>query len=127
MVIDANSANLNDPLTMTGSYNFSSAQTTGDHNNIVFIQDKPVALAFYEEFNKMWGGTGPAPNLALSAYGIHKTASSQNVFNVNGTMVEVYFSPVDATGMKLKHVISTANDDIFFGIYTFQIPALPIL
>ena len=119
MVIDANSVNLNDPVIMTGSYNFSSTQTTGDHNNIIFIQDKPVALAYYEEFNKMWGGTGPAPNLALSSFGIYKTQSAQNIFNVNGTLVEVYFSPADATGQKLKNAINTVNEDLFFGIYTF--------
>lgn len=119
MVIDANSADLNDPVVMTGSFNFSVTQTTGDYNNIVFIQDKPVALAYYEEFNKMWGGTGPSPNLAFAAFGINKTASAQNVFYVNGTMVEVYFSPKDPTGQGLKDAINTVNDDLFFGIYTF--------
>lgn len=119
MVIDANSADVNDPWVMTGSYNFSSQQTTGDYNNILFIQDKPVALHYYEEFNKMWGGTGASPNLALSAFGVHKTPSSQNIFNVNGTTVEVYFSPMDATGQHLKTAINTVNDDLVFGIYTF--------
>ena len=119
MVIDANSLNLMDPMVMTGSFNFSATQTTGDHNNIIFIQDKPVALAYDDEFNKMWGGTGPSPNLAFAAFGINKTPSAQNVFNVNGTMVEVYFSPKDPTGQGLKDAINTANNDLFFGVYTF--------
>lgn len=119
MVIDANSVNPDDPIVMTGSFNFSAQQTTGDYNNIVFIQDKPVALAYYEEFNKMWGGTGASPNLVNSTFGVHKSASAQHVFSVDGKTVEVYFSPADATGSRLKTAISSSDHDLFFGIYTF--------
>jgi hypothetical protein len=119
MVIDANSTNLADPVVFTGSFNFSRAQSDVDYNNIIVFQDKPLAQAFYAEFNKMWGGTGATPNLSASRFGPFKTASAQTSFTVNGTPVEVYFSPMDPSGTQLQNAINTVNSDLFFGIYTF--------
>jgi len=119
MIIDANSTNLNDPIVWTGSFNFSRYQADNDYNNIIIVQDKPLALAYYAEFNKMWGGTGPAPNLTNSKFGPFKTPSSQTSFTVNGTPVEVYFSPMDNSSSKLQNAINSANNELFFGIFTF--------
>ncbi len=119
MLIDVNSPDSTDAVAQTGSYNFSDQQTTGDYNNIIFIQSKQVATAFYNEFNKMWGGTGPNPNAALATFSTFKSASTQTKFSVNGATVEVYFSPKDNVGIHLQNSISTASHDLFFGIYTF--------
>ncbi len=119
MIIDANSSNTSDPIVWTGSYNFSRNQADVDFNNIIIFQDKPMALAFTSEFNQMWGSTGPIPNSGNSNFGPNKTASSQNIFNVNGTTVEVYFSPKDNTRTHLQNTMSTVNNDLFFGIFTF--------
>ena len=119
MVIDVNSSDSNDAIVWTGSFNFSRQQSDNDYNNILIVQDKNVALAYYNEFNKMWGGTGSIPNTATSTFGPNKTASSQTLFYVNGTKVEVYFSPQDGLGQHLQNTINTANSDLFFGIYTF--------
>lgn len=119
MVIDVNAPDSNDAVAMTGSYNWSDQQTFGDVNNIVFINSKQVALAFYNEFNKMWGSTGPAPDVVNSKFSIYKTSSAQTRFDVGGTIVEVYFSPKDALGSRLQNTIYTANYDMFFGIYAF--------
>jgi hypothetical protein len=119
VVIDANSATASDPFAITGSYNWSTQQTNTDYNNIIIVQDKPVALAYYNEFNKMWGGSGPTPNVGAAVFSTSKTASAQTSFNVNGTTVELYFSPKDNAGTHLQNAINTANDDLFFGIYAF--------
>lgn len=119
MVIDINSPDTNDVVAQTGSYNWSDFQTSGDYNNIIFIQSKQVALAFYNEFNKMWGGTTAAPNAAAAKFSTAKTPSAQTHFNVNGTAVEVYFSPKDSLGVKLEKSINTANYGLFFSIYAF--------
>jgi hypothetical protein len=119
MVIDINSSDTTDVIAQTGSYNWSDFQTAEDYNNIVFIQSKQVALAYYNEFNKMWGGTGAIQNTANARFSTFKTASAQTRFNVNGTPVEVYFSPKDSLGKKLESSISTANFDLFFSIYAF--------
>lgn len=119
VVFDVNSANSNDAIVWTGSYNFTRQQNDNDYNNVVIIQDKNVATAYYNEFNKMWGGTGSSPNTTNSKFGTYKTASAVNTFTVNGTPIEVYFSPKDNTASHLRNAINTANSDLFFGIYTF--------
>lgn len=119
MVIDVNSPDSADAIAQTGSYNWSDFQTSGDYNNIVFIQSKQVALAFYNEFNKMWGGTSAVFNSGNARFSTFKTVSAQTKFNVNGTPIEVYFSPKDSLGVKLENSINTANYDLFFSIYAF--------
>lgn len=119
IAIDANSLDSTDAFIITGSYNFSSAQTFSDYNNLLIINSKNVAQTFYNEFNKMWGSTGLVPNVATSRFGPFKSPSAQKIFNVNGTVVEVYFSPKDNSDIGLENAISTANHDLFFGIYTF--------
>jgi hypothetical protein len=117
VVIDAN--DVNNAFVITGSYNWSAQQTNTDYNNILIVQDRPVAQAYYNEFNKMWGGSGPTPVPANQKFSTAKTPSAQNIFNVNGSTVEVYFSPKDSAGVHLKNAISTANHDLFFGIFSF--------
>ena len=119
MVIDVNSADSNDATILSGSYNWTSQQTSTDYNNIIFIQNKDVAYAYYLEFNKMWGGTGLIPDTTLSTFGPKKITSAKHNFNVNGTRVEVYFSPKDTVAKYLKNVISAATKELFFGIYAF--------
>lgn len=119
VVIDANSASATDAFTITGSYNWSAQQTNTDYNNLLIVQDQPVTQAYYNEFNKMWGGIGPAPVPANQKFGTAKTVSAQNIFNVNGSTIEVYFSPKDSAGVHLKNAINTADNDLFFGIFSF--------
>jgi len=119
MVIDAASANANDAWVLSGSYNWSATQTTSDFNNIILIQDQPLAQAFVTEFQKMWGSTGANPNAATAVFGPFKTPSTQSQFNVGGTLVEVFFSPKDTTLAALKKVVRSAGNDLFAGIYAF--------
>jgi hypothetical protein len=119
MIIDVVSPDTNDVVVQTGSYNFSDFQTSDDYNNIVFIQSKQVALAFYNEFNKMWGSNNSTPNAALAKFSNFKSASNQTKFLVDGTWVEVYFSPKDSAGIQLQKQIALAEEDIFFSIFTF--------
>ena len=119
VVIDANSTDSTDAWVLTGSCNWTSQQITTDYNNLLFIQNRNVAQLYYTEFNKMWGGTGLTPDTALSTFGPKKTTSLNHLFNVNGTNIEVYFSPKDTVGKYLKSVINAATNELFFGIYTF--------
>ncbi len=119
MLIDVNSADSTDAILQTGSYNWSDAQTSGDYNNVVIVQSRQVALAYYQEFNKMWGGSGVNPVAGAAVFSSFKTASTQTLFNVNGTPIEVFFSPKDSAGKQLLASINTADYDLFFGIYTF--------
>ena len=119
MVVDANSSTASDAVVLVGSNDWSDNQCTGSYNNMVFIQDQNMAKAFYNEFNKMWGGTGASPNTTNSKFGTHKTASTVTSFTVGTTHIQVYFSPKDLTGTELTNSINSANHELFFGIYTF--------
>lgn len=119
VIIDANSTNANDAYVWTGSFNFSLNQNSTDYNNVIIFQDKPLAQAFYSQFNQMWGGTGASPNLITSKFGTFKNVSTQTSFTVNGTPVQVYFSPKDNSTAQLQSLVNSANTDFYFGIYTF--------
>jgi hypothetical protein len=119
VVIDVNSANTSDAYVVNGTNDWSVTNTDTCYNNLVVIQDKNVANDYYLEFNKMWGGTGPTPTPANAKWGTAKTASTTRNYNVNGTAVEVYFSPKDTLSKHLINTINTTNSEVCFGIYTF--------
>lgn len=119
MVIDVNSTNANDAITWTGSFDWSDEQCKSDYNNMVIVYDKNVSLAYYHEFNKMWGGTGSAPTVSNEKWGTAKTASTTTSFTVNGTPIQVYFSPKDSPETHLINSINSADHEMAFGIYTF--------
>ena len=124
MIIDANSANTDEPIVWTGSTNWTAAQINTDANNVIIFQDQAMALAYTTEFNEMWGGTGLVPNMANSRFGQFKTDNTPHSFIVDGTTVEVYFSPTDGTNAKLQHAIRSANIDLYFGIYSFTVASI---
>jgi phosphatidylserine/phosphatidylglycerophosphate/cardiolipin synthase-like enzyme len=119
MIIDANSTNPDDPIVWTGSCNWDEEQFNSDVNNVIIFQDSSLAHTFTTEFNEMWGSTGLVPNVSLSKFGPFKTDNTQHIFNIGGTTVEQYFSPSDSTNTHILDAISSANDDLYFGVYTF--------
>src|SRR6185312_1852620 len=119
MVIDANSTNATDAFLWTGSFDWSDAQMGSDYNNMVIVQDQAVAQAYLAQFNQMWGGTGATPVTASEKFGTAKTISTTTSFTVNGTPIQVYFSPKDSPQSRLLNTINSANNELAFGIYTF--------
>ena len=119
LVIDVNSPDSNDAYVVSGSYNYSVQQTNTDYNNLLIVQNQPLASAYYDQFNQMWGGTGSMPDTTISKFGTHKLTSTKHYFNVNGTKVEVHFSPKDTCGKYVTAIANSANNDLTLGIYTF--------
>ncbi len=122
VIFDANSPDPEDAIVFTGSANWNPDQINEDENNLVIINDQPVALTYLEEFNEMWGSTGMAPDTSVSRFGPFKTNNTQHFFQVDGKTVEVYFSPSDNTNSHLINVINSADNDLNFGVYTFTRP-----
>lgn len=119
IVIDANSSATTDAWVISGSPDWNSTMFTSDYNNLVAIQDQALAQAYTAEFNMMWGGSGSTTNAANSKFGPHKTDLGLHNFTIDGHLVELYFSPSDNTDSHIQSVISTANTDLYFGMYTF--------
>jgi phosphatidylserine/phosphatidylglycerophosphate/cardiolipin synthase-like enzyme len=124
MVIDALSTNPDDAIVWTGSSNWNTQQFNTDYNNSVVIQHQPLAKAYRDHFNMMWGDTGIAPNLTLSKFGENKTDLGNHNFIIDGKQVEVYFSPADGVNSKILNAINSANTDMYFGMSTFTMNSL---
>ena len=119
IIIDAYSSNPDDAVVWTGSFDWSTSEFNTDFNNTVFIQDSALAHAYTDEFNQMWGSTGSVPNTSLSKFGPFKTDLGRHTFTIGGNLVELFFSPSDGTNTHIQSSISSANTDLYFGIYTF--------
>ncbi|MCS7029226.1 MAG: phospholipase D-like domain-containing protein [Bacteroidia bacterium] len=111
IIIDANSADHNDPIVITGSTNWTDDQINNDKNALVIIQDKSLALAYKMEFEEMWGSNTTTPNPSASKFGPFKSNNTPHHFNIGGKLVELYFSPSDNVTSKLIETINSANED----------------
>ena len=110
VIFDGNSVDPNKPIVWTGSTNWTLAQIDGpDRNNAIVIQDQALALAFKMEFNEMWGSSTLIPNAVNSKFGPYKSDNTPHHFVVGNKVVDLYFSPSDATNSKIIDVI---NSDI---------------
>ena len=123
IVIDANSANPNDAIVSTGSEDWGVTQFNLAPNNLLFLQDSALAHAYLNQFNMMWGDTGVIPNTTTSKYGPFKTDLGQHIFHIDGKLIELYFSPSDATNTHILSTINSANTDLYFGVFTFTVAA----
>ncbi len=121
VVIDAMSTLATDAIISTSSFDWSSSMATSDYNNMVVIQDQLLAQAYYGQFNQMWGGTGATPVAANEKFSSAKAVSPVNSFTVNGTPIQVYFSPTDGAESQLNNVVTSANNELYFGIYEYTI------
>lgn len=104
---------------MTGSMNHTHNNLGWDYNNVICIQDQSLVKAYTLEFNEMWGGDGPQPNMANIKFGNQKTDNTPHCFNINNTPVALYFSPSDGTANKIKAAIDTAENEVAFAILAF--------
>jgi len=118
-IIDAEDNNANKQVVMSGATNWSNGQLYDDRNNIVFIQDKSLALVYQMEFEEMWGGNGAQPNLGNSKFGPDKTDNTPHELNIGGKRVECFFSPSDNTNSQIVRTIQSADNDLFFATMVF--------
>ena len=108
IIVDANSTT--NSWVMGGSTNWSNPSNLfNDYNNIIFIQDKSIAQAYTIEFNEMWSGV----------FGSQKEDNTPHLFNLNGTKVEVYFSPSDQTTSQILKFIDNVDYSLEFGLLSF--------
>jgi len=104
---------------ITGSVNSTYTNIFEDYNNLVIIQDNEIALTYKDEFNEMWGSTDLTPNTSNAKFGSAKSDNTQHTFNVNGTDIEVYFSPSDGVTSKIENTINSADNSLYFALLYF--------
>ncbi len=116
-VIDADSEN--ESWVISGSTNLTDQNLATDFNNMVIIQDKSLAQAYTWEFEEMWGTDAAQPAIGNLKFGEDKTDNTPHLFNINGMIVESYFSPSDNTTIGIANAIATADEDLQFALLTF--------
>ncbi len=95
----------------TGSMNFTTGGSYLDNNNLIGLQSSKLAEAYTREFEQMF---------VDDHFSSEKSAgTTDSSVTVNGSLIEVYFSPEDGT---LEHILSTVNaaqESIDFLAYSF--------
>lgn len=104
---------------MSGSMNWTQNGLFDDYNNLIFIQDQALALAYRTEFEEMWGGSGAQPNTANSKFGPAKTDNTPHDFTIGGVQVGSYFSPTDNTESHIISAINSAQTNVYAAMYAF--------
>lgn len=108
LIIDAVSADANDPWVVTGSMNFTDDQIKVDKQNIIAIQDQSLARGYKLEFEEMFNGK----------FGPDKSNDTPHEYLINGKRVETHFSPSDEVETKLIEKINTADFDLEFAVFS---------
>jgi phosphatidylserine/phosphatidylglycerophosphate/cardiolipin synthase-like enzyme len=105
----------------TGSYNITNYGTTINSNDVIEIQDSPLAQAFTNEFNEMWGDTKDiSPD--TGHFGVRKRDNPFWCFSYYFDKYTLLFSPgiQDSVKKSLIALINTADHSIYFCIYCFS-------
>ena len=95
----------------TGSLNFTAGGTYKDNNNLVRIRSTQVARDYATVFDEMF---------VDDLFGPASRPQTTNVdVTINGTLLEIYFSPEDGVAGKLLTLIKSAHESIYFLAYSF--------
>jgi phosphatidylserine/phosphatidylglycerophosphate/cardiolipin synthase-like enzyme len=87
---------------------------------VIEVQDRTLAAVYTREFEEMWGSATDVPISSRAKFGPQKSDNTPKKLNVNGTPVEVYFTPGDNTSAQIQNLINTGFDyDCFFSLYVF--------
>jgi len=95
----------------TGSMNFTTGGAYLDNNSLIRLQSTQLAEDYTHEFEQMF---------VDDHFGMLKTADTPNpVVTINGTPIEIYFSPEDGTLEHILAAVSNAQESIYFMAYSF--------
>jgi phosphatidylserine/phosphatidylglycerophosphate/cardiolipin synthase-like enzyme len=95
----------------TGSMNYTTSGVYEDNNNLIHIRSSQVAEDYSNEFNQMF---------TYHLFGPDKIAGMPNPkVSLDGTTLEIYFSPEDKAASRIIELIQGAQESINFLAYSF--------
>jgi phosphatidylserine/phosphatidylglycerophosphate/cardiolipin synthase-like enzyme len=95
----------------TGSMNFTTGGAYLDNNNLIRLQSPKLGEAYTHEFEQMF---------VYDHFSSEKTPQTPNpIVKINGSPVEVYFSPEDGALEHILSAVNTAKENISFLAYSF--------
>jgi phosphatidylserine/phosphatidylglycerophosphate/cardiolipin synthase-like enzyme len=95
----------------TGSMNYTVNDAYRNNNNLIRVRSAKLAEDYRTEFNEMFGDDLFGPST--------RAATPHTTLEVEGTLLEVYFSPDDGTAAHLIQLIQSAQKSIYFLAYSF--------
>jgi phosphatidylserine/phosphatidylglycerophosphate/cardiolipin synthase-like enzyme len=95
----------------TGSMNFTVSGAYRNDNNLIRIRSADLAQDYLVEFEEMYLAHQFGSNSPVN--------TPYPILNVNGTQVEVFFSPDDGTIERLITLVQNAQDEVLFMAYSF--------
>ena len=112
-------------LTITGTYgteeNMKKRRLVGNIQHCVEIKDIDVAEAYNQEFNEMWGSSEKYPNGENSNFNKRKRNNTNHIFEVDGSIIEIYFSPSDEGVNRIVELIEKEADcNVYFSAFAFS-------
>jgi len=117
-VFDQRDADPANDWVWTGSFNVAAGSYNAD--NAIEIQDSGLAHAYTQEFEQMWGGSDSLPNASQARFHSAKTDRlSRHRFIVGSDTFRVFFSPQDHPVDTLAQLVSSAQSEVGFAIYSF--------
>ena len=95
----------------TGSMNYTVGGAYKDNNNMLRIRSVQVAEDYTNEFEEMF---------IEDHFGPDDIANTPHPrLSIDGTPVEVYFSPDDGAEMRILELIQAAQESVHFMVYSF--------
>jgi phosphatidylserine/phosphatidylglycerophosphate/cardiolipin synthase-like enzyme len=95
----------------TGSLNFTTGGGYTDNNNLLRLRSSKLAQDYMHEFEQMF---------VDDHFGSEKTSGTPNpTVTINGSLIEVYFSPEDGTLEHMLNAVNGAQESIYFLAYSF--------
>lgn len=95
----------------SGSMNFTVSGAYRSDNNLVRIQSQELAEGYLDEFEEMFLDHQFGPDSPAS--------TPRPVMNIDGTRLEVYFSPDDGTMERMLELVQDAQESVHFMAYSF--------
>jgi phosphatidylserine/phosphatidylglycerophosphate/cardiolipin synthase-like enzyme len=95
----------------TGSMNFTTGGGYTDNNNLIRLRSSKLAEDYTHEFEQMF---------VDDHFSTDKTPGTPNpTVTVNGSQIEVYFSPEDGVLEHILNAVNAAQESIYFLAYSF--------
>lgn len=94
-----------------GSMNFTDSGTYEDNNNLMRIHSVKVAEDYTKEFEEMFTDDKFGPDI------VPETPNPR--VTIDGTPLDIYFSPDDGVADSFLDLISNAQESIYFMAYSF--------
>ena len=94
-----------------GTMNFTDSGAYDDNNQMIRIQSEKIAADFLQEFNEMFEDDSFGPDI--------DPRTPHPSVEVDGTRVDVYFSPDDGVLNALGLLLGNAQESIYFLAFSF--------